>query len=214
MAESFFTRLRRGFGLWHKSSKAPENTNLRSDALCKLNLSALMGRRDAAFDSVGVIGSSAMLKCSDAERLAVYQQAMAQLESAIADCSRIAAAMSSADSLRRERSFAGYLETMRCHLNVMSNIVELGIQMMNGTVISGGLVEAPSASEIAESEMVCHDAEMNFTGRFRSMVERIKPRVLRYREYAKRSFSPENAERYGSSYNYYMKVYQLPLDGK
>ena len=173
-----------------------------------------MGRRDAAFDSVGVIGSSAMLKCSDSERLAIYRQAMEQLESAIADCSSIAAAMSSMDSLRRERSFAGYLETMRCHLNVMHDLVALGNQMMNGTVISGGLVESASASEIAESGMVCHDAEMNFTGRFRSMVERVTPRVLRYREYAKRSFSPENAERYNSSYNYYMKVYQLPVDGR
>ena len=214
MAESFFTRLRRGFGLWHKSSNAPESVNFRSDDLCKLNLSAFMGRRDAAFDSVGVIGSPAMLKCSDSERLAIYRQAMEQLERAIADCSCIAAAMSSTDSLRRERSFAGYLEAMRCHLNVMSDFVELGNQMMNGTVISGGLVEAPSSSEIAESGMVCHDAEMNFTGRFRNMVERVKPRVLRYREYARRSFSPENAERYDSSYNYYMKVYQLPVDGK
>lgn len=173
-----------------------------------------MGRRDAAFDSVKVIGSPAMLKCSDSERLAIYRQAMEQLESAIFDCSSIAAAMSSTDSLRRERSFAGYLETMRCHLNVMSNLVELGNQIMNGTVISGGLVEPASASEIAESGMVCHDAEVNFSGRFRSMVERVTPRVLRYREYAKRSFSPENAERYDSSYNYYMKVYQLPVDGR
>ena len=173
-----------------------------------------MGRRDAAFDSVGAIGSAEMLKCSDAERLAIYRQAMEHLEHAIADCSRIAAAMTSSDSLRRERSFASYLEAMRCHLNVMTDFVELGNQMMNGMVVSGGLLESASASEIAESGMVCHDAEINFTGRFRSMVERVRPRILRYREYAKRSFSPENAERYNSAYNYYMKVYQLPIDGK
>ena len=108
MAESFFTRLSRKVGFWHKSSKTPETVNFRSDALCKLNLSPLMGRRDAAFDSVGVIGSPAMLKCSDSERLAIYRQAMEQLESAIADCSRIAAAMSSTDSLRRERRHAAH----------------------------------------------------------------------------------------------------------
>ena len=214
MAESFFSKIRRRLGFWNKNSKAPEITNLRSDALCKLNLPPLMGRRDAAFDSVGVIGSAEMLKCSDAERLAIYRQAMEHLESAIADCSRIAAAMTSSDSLRRERSFAGYLEAMRCHLSVMTDLVELGNQMMNGMVVSGGLLESVSASEIAESGMVCHDAEVNFTGRFRSMVERVRPRVLRYREYAKRSFSPENAQRYSSAYDYYMKVYQLPTDGK
>ena len=214
MAESFFNKLRRTFGFWNKSSKAPEITNLRSDALCKLNLPPLMGRRDAAFDSVQVIGGSDMLKCSDEERLAIYRKAMSQLECAIADCSRIAAAMTSADSLRRERSFAGYLETMRCHLNVMVDFVELGNQMMNGMVVSGGLLEAASASDIAESGMACHDAEVGITGRFRSMVERVRPRVLRYREYAKRSFSPENAERYKTSYDYDMKVYQLPVNGK
>ena len=53
--------------------------NFRSDALCKLNLPPLMGRRDAAFDSVGVIGSPGMLKCSDSERLEIYRQAMEQL---------------------------------------------------------------------------------------------------------------------------------------
>ena len=96
----------------------------------------------------------------------------------------------------------------------MTDLVELGNQMMNGKVVSGGLLESVSASEIAESGMACHDAEVNFTGRFRGMVERVRPRVLRYREYAKRSFSPENAGRYQAAYDYYMKVYQLPVDGK
>ena len=186
MAESFFSKIRQRFGFWSKNSKTPEIANLRSDTLCKLNLPPLMGRRDAAFDSVGAIGSAEMLKCSDAERLAIYRQAMEHLEHAIADCSRIAAAMTSSDSLRRERSFASYLEAMRCHLNVMTDFVELGNQMMNGMVVSGGLLESASASEIAESGMVCHDAEINFTGRFRSMVERVRPRILRYREYAVR----------------------------
>ena len=214
MAGNIFGKLFRGFGFWHKNSSTPETVNLRSDALCKLNLSPLMGRRDAAFDSVGVIGSPEMLKCSDEVRLSIYKQAMAQLDSAIADCTRIAGAMTSTDSLRRERSFAGYLETMRCHLNVMVDLVELGNQVVNGVVVSGGLIEAASASDIAESGMVCHDAEVNFSGRFRSMVERVKPRVLRYREYAKRSFSPENAQRYKTAYDYYIEVYRLPVNGR
>ena len=214
MADSFFSKLRRRIAFLHKGGKAPEISNPRSDALCKMNLPPLMGRRDAAFDSVGEIGSPGMLKCSEQERLVIYRKAMELLDDAIDDCRRIASAMSSADSLRREHSFAGYLENMRCYLNVMINLVELGNQVMNGTVISGGLAEAPSPSEIAESSMVCHDAEVSFSGRFRGMVEKVKPRAHRYREYAKRSFSPENAERYNTAYNYYIEVYQLPVKGR
>lgn len=210
MAEGFFNRVRRAFGFWQKTGNAPEMVNLRSDSLCKLNLPPLMGRRDAAFDSVAVLGSSEILKFSDLERLAIYRQAIELLESAKQDCGRIASAMTSPDSLRRERSLADYLEAMRCHLAVMVDAVQLGNQVMNGVVISGGIVEAPSASDIAESEMICRDTEAGFIGRLRSMIERVQVRITRYREYARRSFSPENAERYNSAYNYYMKVYQLP----
>ena len=185
-------------------------TNLRSDALCKLNLPPLMGRRDAAFDSVAALGTSEILKFSEVERLAIYRQAIELLESAKQDCGRIASAMTSPDSLRRERSLADFLEAMRCHLTVMVDAVQLGNQVMNGVVISGGLIEAPSASDIAESEMICRDTEAGFTGRFRNMIERVQVRIIRYREYARRSFSPENAERYNCAYDYYMKVYQLP----
>ena len=214
MAENIIGKLFKGFGLWRKNSKIPEISNPRGDVLCKLNLAPLMGRRDAAFDCVESIGSPEFLRCSDTTRLQVYKQAMAQLEAAVADCTRIAGAMTSTDSLRRERSLAGFLDTMCGQLNVMVDLVELSSKVVNGIVVSGGLIEAASASDIAESGIAFHDAEVNFTGRFRSMFERVKPRVLRYREYTRRSFSPENAERYIKAYGYYTEVYKLPVSGR
>ena len=79
--------------------------------------------------------------------------------------------------------------------------------LSESTDVFRGLSVEFAGSQLTESEKVLSGTEINLVNRLRDFFARTQPRLTRYREYAKKSFSPVYAEKYSVSYRSYFEVY-------
>ena len=168
-----------------------------ADWLLKVNLPPLLGRRDAAFDiAERLICEGNFANCPT--RIEAYWTISALLKQVCQDSRQILLMLSSPDTRERERrmlALSVMLDTLGASL---ANFFELR-DMMNKDTFR----DAMSTMDEAETVRVVasfNGVEADLLSRMQGCFERSHWRVVRYRTYANKSFSAENAERYRRAY--------------
>jgi hypothetical protein len=172
--------------------------------MIKMNLPPLMGRRDAAYDRAAELMTEVVFSkdTSREERLGVCGQLLALLDSAGQDTKSILAMLSSPDTEARERNILAAIDMFSSALKAIYNFAEL--EARGFAAAKTHLVKEQSLQNMVppitavESEMIARLNDL-----FVSSHERIQ----RYRGYAKKNFSAENAERHVRAYRAYFDLY-------
>lgn len=191
-----------------RSPAAVRNDGRLIASVLKLNIAPLMGRRDAAIDRAADFLGTDMFSLREDRRLKHYGHICRLLELAMNDCDLIISGLSSQDTLNREkrlRAFISMLYSM-C-LTIKDSTMLENVILSESTDVFRGLSVEFAGSQLTESEKVLSGTEINLVNRLRDFFARTQPRLTRYREYAKKSFSPVYAEKYSVSYRSYFEVY-------
>jgi len=178
------------------------------DPVLKVNLSPLMGRRDAAYDRVADAIGSEILSLSGDRRQAVYNRISRLLATALEDCDMIISGLSSQDTIQREKHLRSFIFTLRAAAVTLENFTALGDLLK--TDAREAIAEFDAQQEklrLAQSEKLLGSAEENLVDLMQRLFASTHPRLARYREYAKKSFSPVYAEKYAVAYKSCFEVY-------
>ncbi len=193
MSDNFFKLVGRTLGLL-----ADPKTQAPADQLIKLNLSPVMGRRDASLDRAVVSGD--VFSRPAEKRLRLYRKLDSLLEQALTDTVSILRMLSSPDTRRRELKLEEFLQLYRQIIAAVIHTAEIQIQ----------LAEHCSDYATGDHENAVFRCESLLINEFRELQEMTRPRIDRYREYITKSFSPANLERYQKSYNVSVKFTDGP----
>jgi len=178
------------------------------DPVLKVNLAPLMGRRDAAFDrAAGAIGSG-ILAMPGERRHAVYDRISQLLTLAVQDCDMIISGLSSQDTILREKHLRSFIFTLRAAAATLGDFTTLGSLLK--TDAQKAIAEFDAQQEklrLAQSEKLLDSTEENLLDLMCRLFASTHPRMARYREYAKKSFSTVYAEKYTVAYRSYFEVY-------
>ncbi|MBQ9502253.1 MAG: hypothetical protein IJU70_08865 [Lentisphaeria bacterium] len=178
------------------------------DPVLKVNLAPLMGRRDAAFDrAADAIGSEISSLPGD-RRHAVYDRIARLLALAIQDCDMIISGLSSQDTILREKHLRSFIFTLHTAAATLGDFTTLGDLLK--TDAREAIAEFDAQQEklrLAQSEKLLGSTEENLLDLMRRLFASTHPRLARYREYAKKSFSPVYAEKYAVAYRSCFEVY-------
>ena len=178
------------------------------DPVLKVNLAPLMGRRDAAFDrAAGAIGSG-ILAMPGERRHAVYDRISQLLTLAVQDCDMIISGLSSQDTILREKHLRSFIFTLRAAAATLGDFTTLGSLLK--TDAQKAIAEFDAQQEklrLAQSEKLLDSTEENLLDLMCRLFASTHPRMARYREYAKKSFSTVYAEKYAVAYRSYFEVY-------
>lgn len=167
-----------------------------------------MGRRDAAVDRAADFIGSDLFSLHEEVRLNLYSRIERLLELALEDCDTIISGLSSQDTLNRERSLKAFISMLHNMVVTIRDFAGLENVILTGNHdFLRDLAAAQSAARLAESEKMLTGTEINLVNRFREFFTRTTPRLQRYREYARKSFSPVYAEKYAVAYRSYFEVY-------
>ena len=199
--------MKRTFEFW-RSPAGVRHDARRIDPVLKLNLSPLMGRRDAAVDQAASLIRSDLFSLHESRRLELYRKTGRILELALEDCDVIITGLSSQDTLAREKLLRSFLVLLHTTVVTLRDCAALENTLLNeSTEIFRELAANQSGSSIAGNEKMLTGTEINLVNRLRNCFDRTQYRVNRYREYAKKSFSPVYAEKYKRAYQSYFDVY-------
>lgn len=205
-------------GRLRRSGEAPRRlTPRRANTLGKMNLPPLMGRRDAAYDEAAKMLTGDLFAFGEEERRRRYRRIGTLLRCAEADTAAILELLSSPDTTVRERKLGAFFNMLAKTVTALEWFIEL-----ESTVFSDGdeqlrdFKAVQTGAELARGERMVAETEQDIVNQLRNFFERTQPRVMHYRGYARKSFSPDNAERYERSLNFYSGVYggdgELPAD--
>lgn len=180
----------------------------RANALGKMNLPALMGRRDAAYDRAAGMLTGDLFAAAEESRRRSYRRIGTLLRCAAEDTDAILALLSSPDTAVRERKLLAFFNMLAKTVTALEWFIEL-----EATVFSDGdeqlrdFKAVQTGAELARGERMVAETEQDIVNQLRNFFERTQPRVMHYRGYARKSFSPDNAARYERALKYHSEVY-------
>lgn len=180
----------------------------RANALGKMNLPPLMGRRDAAYDEAAKMLGRDIFAASGEQRRRGYRRIGALLRCAELDTAAIIELLSSPDTLVRERKLLAFFSMLAKTVAALEWFVELESSVFSeGDEQLRDFKEVQTGAELARGERMVAETEQDIVNQLRNFFERTQPRVMHYRGYARKSFSPDNAARYQRSLDFYTGVY-------
>ena len=180
----------------------------RANTLGKMNLPALMGRRDAAYDRAAGMLTGDLFAAGGELRRRSYRHIGNLLRCAAEDTGAILSLLSSPDTAVRERKLLAFFNMLAKTVTALEWFIEL-----ESTVFSDGdeqlrdFKAVQTGAELARGERMVAETEQDIVNQLRNFFERTQPRVMHYRGYARKSFSPDNAARYERSLKFHSEVY-------
>ena len=202
-----FGRVKRTLDLL-RSPAGVRNDGRSIAPVLKLNIAPLMGRRDAAIDQAANFIGTDIFTLQEGRRINHYAHICRLLELAMNDCDQIITGLSSQDTLAREKRLRAFLSMLySMSLTIKDSTMLENVILSESSDVLRGLAVEFAGSQLAESEKVLSGTEINLVNRLRDFFTRTLPRLTRYREYARKSFSPVYAEKYSVAYRSYFEVY-------
>ena len=173
-----------------------------------MNLPPLMGRRDAAYDEASRMLTDDLFAGGDELRGSSYKRIGGLLRCASADTTAILALLSSPDTAVRERKLLAFFSMLAKTVAALEWFVELEASVFrDGDDALRDFKSVQTGTELARGERMVAETEQDIVNQLRNFFERTQPRVMHYRSYARKNFSPDNAGRYERSFRFYLKVY-------
>ena len=196
-------------GRLRRSDEAPRRqTPCRPNALGKMNLPPLMGRRDAAYDEASRMLTDDLFASGEELRRDSYKRIGGLLRCAATDTTAILSLLSSPDTAVRERKLLAFFSMLAKTVAALEWFVELESSVFrDGDDALRDFKSVQTGAELARGERMVAETEQDIVNQLRNFFERTQPRVMHYRGYARKNFSPDNACRYERSFLFYLKVY-------
>ena len=199
-------RLKGGNEPFPRSSgkRSPAASPRCADAMIKMNLPPLMGRRDAAYDCAAELMTQVLFseRSSREERRRICPRLLQLLEAAETDTKAILAMLSSPDTEARERNQFACIKMFCSAVRTLYCFAELETL---------GFGSSRSRFHHAASENTAlpplHATESGVVARLHDLFLRSHERIRRYRGYAAKNFSAANAERHARAYRAYSELY-------
>ncbi len=189
---------------------SPHRSHNQADAMVKMNMPPLMGRRDAAFDLARKLINSDLFALGDVKRTEQYQRIVELLEHAISDTRAILFTLSSPDTEQREHwqlCFLVQLRDISLTLGCLNNTEHLLFSGQN-PIIEELAVEKTVKNR--NDEISLSNTQLRIAERLRELCASGQLKIVRYRSYAAKSFSAYNSDRYNKSYAEYSVVFNNP----
>ena len=200
-----FDRVKKTLGLL---SGTPETAGAPIDFLVKMNLSAWMGRRDAAGDRIGELMYEDLFAQNEAERRLRYRQVGMLLDRAMEDTEMILMTLTSPDTETRERRQLNYWELLRQVISALEALNALTGKLFHAPADENCCLLIQPDANLSRDERQLGESEISLVNQFRELFESGRQQMLRYREYTAKSFSKSNAERYRKSYQEYHRLFR------
>jgi len=167
-----------------------------------------MGRRDAAYDQAAKMLAADIFSAGEESRLRSYRRIGELLRCAEDDTTAILALLSSPDTAVRERKLLAFFTMLANTVAALEWFVELESSVFSeGDEQLRDFKAVQTGAELARGERMVAETEQDIVNQLRNFFERTQPRVMHYRGYARKSFSPDNASRYQRSLDFYTGVY-------
>ncbi len=196
-------RVKTAVGIFSNTSVPPKD----ADFLLKMNLPPLIGRRDAAAVTVGNIIAGDIFALEPEERLRVYHRTVHLLSGIQHDTRAILAVLTSPETLSREKSMFSFwallFDVALCLETLTATNARLNENIEEAT---GGFIK-PRKTEKNQMLTKLADSEIYLVNRLRELLDAGSPRLDRYREYAAKSFSKTNEQKYRKAYDEYLRIY-------
>lgn len=182
----------------------------RAGAMVKMNLPPLMGRRDAAYDAASELITGKLFP-EDVPlviRVSVYNPLLDLLEAVEKDTRSLLAMLASPDTEARERRLLAYITMLKSAVLALRSFAELEAWGFGTEREVGGDEDPAGENSALGKEDPLRETERTIINQLKSFFERSRVRILRYRSYAGKNFSPANAGRYTCAYQAYFAIYQ------
>lgn len=203
-----FTRFKRTLGIFTIPTL---QTDRPADFLVKMNLPPLMGRRDAAGDRIGGMIKEDLFTWSEQKRIVHYRDIGALLDSMIVDTQFILSTLSSPDTESREKRLLAYFTTLREISGLLEDLCRIELKIFRNLAESTcGLIPENNVGDDGEQTM--NESEIALVNQFRELYDAAAPKLARYRGYAAKSFSKQNADRYHKAYEEYSSLFSAVGD--
>ncbi len=152
---------------------------------------------------------AADLFASDGElRRRSYRRIGALLRCAEEDTRAILSVLSSPDTAVRERKLLAFFSMLANTVSALEWFVELESSVFRADDEQLRDFKAvQTGAELARGERMVAETEQDIVNQLRNFFERTQPRIMHYRSYAGKNFSPDNAARYERSLLFYRQVY-------
>lgn len=180
----------------------------RVDHLVKMNLIPVFGRRDAAFDRVLELVRMEIFTLSPEERLQNFANIKRLLRRVKQDTRKILSILSNADTISRENKFLNFVMLLDYAADALESFAVFSNHLIQHRNDINNFSPLQSGIELVTREEDMIATEISLVNQLREFLERAEPRVNRYREYAAKSLSASYAERYTSSYGFYIRAFR------
>jgi len=203
-----FDRVKRAWDFLIPAGSSPQKVKPQADLIIKMNLPPLMGRRDAAYDRIGELISGDVFALDIKERNKIYQELYLLLRLAGDDTKSIILMLSSPDTQSREKKFLTYILVLISIAQMLGSCGDVENNFLNkDDLLPADYAVEFSDNELARNEKILSESQINMVNLLRTYFDRSNAKVLRYREYANKSFSKSNLARYHKAYESYSKIY-------
>lgn len=192
----------------NKVKQNQDDESSQEDYLVKMNIAPLMGRRDAAYDSVEILLADDLFTNSDIERKKIYDAVVKLLDTVLKDTQDIVVALDSDEHIEQETSFIGFLELLHSIIEAAGNLVDYELSLYNTKNTVNKFLGSVLEGKLRETDDIISDSEMTIVQSINGLFELTRAQLDKLREYSRRGFSRHNAVKYKKSFAEYKKIFE------
>ncbi len=189
-----------------KQNQADESS--QEDYLVKMNIAPLMGRRDAAYDSVEALLANDLFTNSDIERKKIYDAVVKLLDTVLKDTQDIVIALDSEKHIEQEISFICFLELLLSIIEAAGNLVDYELSLYNTENSVNKFLVSVIEGQLCDTDDIISDSEATIVQSIKGLFEVTRNQLDKLREYSRRGFSRHNAVKYKKSFTEYKKIFE------
>lgn len=189
-----------------KQNQADESS--QEDYLVKMNIAPLMGRRDAAYDSVEALLANDLFTNSDIERKQIYDTVVKLLDTVLKDTQDIVIALDSEKRIEQETSFICFLELLHSIIEAAANLVDYELSLYNTEKTVNKFLDSVIEGQLRDTDDIISDSEATIVQSINGLFEVTRNQLDKLREYSRRGFSRHNAVKYKKSFTEYKKIFE------
>ncbi len=176
-----------------------------SNDLALMNIPALMGRRDAAYDrAIELLEQDIFIHYED-ERQIIYETIMELFEVCIENTKAIIIPSKEKDTIG---TVLQYLILLNDTIVSASALVKHEMMLSEDVTSISSFIGKKIQSQFRAEDEIFSASEMNILHSGRDLVEIAAPAIKKYRQARKRAFSKGSLDRYNKSFKEFFTVYQ------
>ncbi|MCK4983364.1 MAG: hypothetical protein KAS17_10600 [Victivallaceae bacterium] len=192
----------------NKVKEAQADKSSQNDYLVKMNISPLMGRRDAAYDRVETLLADKLFTYSDIDRKKIYETAVKLLDTVLEDSQEILIALDKKKRIEQEKSFICFLELLYSIIEAADNLVDYELSLYNKESTVNKFLGSVIEGQLRETDDIISDSEMTIVQSINGLFEVTRTQLNKLREYSRRGFTRHNAAKYKKSFAEYKKIFE------